>query len=166
MSHQIKAIISWVIVLWSSYIFLGSLPYKFTGHPDTQHIFSTIGNWLGGFLGEGLGGLFTKIGAFGVGGFELITSLVLLSPAAFWLINKVGGSKNYSRARLHQLGGLMAATVMAGAVFFHVFSPLGIEVIHQGKSDGGSLFKAAVSVLLGGIILFVINRNTNDEPVA
>ena len=69
MSQQIKAIISWVIVLWSSYIFLGSLPYKFTGHPDTQHIFSTIGNWLGGFLGDGLGGLFTSLGAFGVGGF-------------------------------------------------------------------------------------------------
>lgn len=164
MSQTIKAAISWIIVLWSSYIFLGSLPYKFTGHPDTQHIFSTIGNWLGGFLGDGIGGLFTRLGAFGVGGFEMITSLVLLSPALFWLINKIGGSKIYSRARIHQLGGLMAAAVMAGAVFFHVFSPLGIEVLHDGKSDGGSLFKAAVSVLLGGIILFILNRTSNKEP--
>ncbi len=51
----------------------------------------------------------------------------------------------------------MAAVVMAGAVFFHLVTPLGIEVLHQGKSDGGSLFYAAVSILIFGIIMFVIN---------
>ncbi len=51
----------------------------------------------------------------------------------------------------------MAAIVMAGAVFFHLFTPLGIEVLHQGKSDGGSLFYAALSILVSGVIMFVIN---------
>jgi len=37
---------------------------------------------------------------------------------------------------------------MAGAVFFHLFTPLGIEV----NGDGGSLFRAAVSILILGLI--------------
>jgi hypothetical protein len=51
----------------------------------------------------------------------------------------------------------MASAVMAGAVFFHLFTPLGIEVLHEGQSDGGSLFYAAVSILVLGIVLFLIN---------
>ena len=52
----------------------------------------------------------------------------------------------------------MAAVVMAGAVFFHLFTPLGIEVLHEGKSDGGSLFYAALSILVLGIVY------VPDEP--
>jgi len=37
---------------------------------------------------------------------------------------------------------------MSGAVFFHLATPLGIEVLHNGVSDGGSLFYAAVSILV------------------
>ena len=53
--------------------------------------------------------------------------------------------------------------VMAGAVFFHLFTPLGIEVLHQGESDGGSLFYAAVSILILGIVLFAINRGWSED---
>jgi len=124
----IKTIVSWAIALWACKIFLFSLPYKFTRHPDTEHIFSTIGAWLGGFLGDGIGQFFSNFGAYIVGSFELITSIVLLLPV-----------------------------VMAGAVFFHVFSPLGIEVLHEGESDNGSLFYAALSILVLGVVLFFIN---------
>ena len=48
---------------------------------------------------------------------------------------------------------------MAGAVFFHLFTPLGIEVLHEGKSDGGSLFYTALSILILDVELFVINRS-------
>ena len=51
----------------------------------------------------------------------------------------------------------MASGVMAGAVFFHLFTPLGIEVIHEGQSDGGSLFYAAASILVLGFVMFVAN---------
>jgi len=156
---KIIAFVSWLIVAWMCYVFLGSLPYKFTGHPDTQHIFSTIGDWLGGFLGTGIGSLFTQFGAYAVGSFELLTSLVLLLPALLWVKSRIGNKPfGNTRRRWHQVGGLMASAVMAGAVFFHLFTPLGIEVLHNGQSDGGSLFRAAVSILILGIVLFIINR--------
>jgi len=65
-----------------------------------------------------------------------------------------GGS---TRGRFPRIGGLMAAAVMAGAVFFHLFTPLGVEVLHQGQSDGGSLFYAAVSILVLGLAMFALN---------
>jgi len=127
-------------------------------HPDTQHIFTTIGAWLGTFLGDGIGQLFSSIGAYIVGSFELLTSLVLLIPALLWLKSRVSGQPfGQTRRRWHRIGGLMASAVMVGAVFFHLFTPLGIEVLHNGQSDGGSLFRAAVSILILGIILFLIN---------
>jgi hypothetical protein len=158
MKKNIIAVISWVIVLWMCKVFLLSLPYKFTGHPDTQHIFGTIGEWMSGFLGSAIGNLFTSVGAIGVGLFELVTSIVLLLPALLWILSKIGISAIGSqREKFHRIGGIMAAVVMSGAVFFHLFTPLGIEVLHQGKSDGGSLFFAAISILVTGVILFVIN---------
>ncbi len=160
----LRAILSWPIVLWMCYIFLGSLPYKFTQHPDTQHIFSTIGEWIGGFVGSAVGNIFTSFGAFIVGGFELLTAIVLLLPALLWVLSKMTKSFfGITRRRFHAYGGLMGSAVMSGAVFFHLFSPLGVEVLHNGESDGGSLFYAAVSILLLGLVLFVINRGWTDE---
>lgn len=157
-TRTVKALVSWAASLWIWYVFLLSLPYKFTGHPDTQHIFGTIGRWMQGIVGDTVGGLFINYGAYAVGSFELLTSLVLLLPAALWAATKVrlcdcAGA----RAKWHGIGGAMAAVVMAGAVFFHLATPLGVEVLHQGESDGGSLFYSAVSILILGIVLFVIN---------
>ena len=164
MKKNIIAVISWVMTLWMCKVFLFSLPYKFSGHPDTQHIFGTIGAWISGILGEGIGGLFSSVGAIGVGIFELITSIVLLLPAVLWGLSKIGvGEDKPRRAKIHRIGGIMAAVVMSGAVFFHLFTPLGIEVLHQGKSDGGSLFYAAVSILIFGVIMFVINSLKFEE---
>jgi hypothetical protein len=158
MKNKLIAVISWLMALWMCKVFLFSLPYKFTGHPDTQHIFGTIGAWISGILGSAIGDLFASIGAIGVGTFELLTSIVLLLPALLWVLAKAGiGDAKDQRAKFHRIAGAMAAMVMAGAVFFHLFTPLGIEVLHQGKSDGGSLFYAAVSILVCGVIMFVIN---------
>ncbi|MFK8083264.1 MAG: hypothetical protein AB8B97_23545 [Granulosicoccus sp.] len=159
-----RAIVSWPIVIWMCYIFLGSLPYKFTNHPDTQHIFSTIGEWIGGFTTPAIGELFSTLGAYAVGGFELLTAIVLLLPALLWVISKMTRSFfGITRRRFHVIGGVMASMVMAGAVFFHLFSPLGIEVLHEGESDGGSLFYAALSILILGLVLFAINRGWSDH---
>ena len=155
---RIVAIASWPIVAWTSYVFLGSLPYKFTNHPDTQHIFTTIGEWLGGFLGTGIGDAFARFGGYAVGSAELATTLVLLAPIALWLLGKALGRRiGPSRAMLHAIGGAIAALIMAGAVFFHLASPLGVVVLHQGQSDGGSLFFAAVSILVLGTVLAIAN---------
>lgn len=160
-----RAIVSWPIVAWMCWIFLGSLPYKFTKHPDTQHIFGTIGDWLGTFLGTTIGGAFREFGGYLVGSFELLTSLVLLAPILFWLVSRARDMPfGHTRRKLHTLGGLLASMVMAGAVFFHLFSPLGVEVLHEGQSDGGSLFYAAVSILVLGIVLAAINYVRSDSP--
>ena len=166
MKRNFIAVISWLMALWMCKVFLFSLPYKFSGHPDTQHIFGTIGAWISGILGSAIGDLFTSIGAIGVGTFELLTSIVLLLPALLWILARAGiGEVRDQRAKFHRIGGVMAAVVMSGAVFFHLFTPLGIEVLHQGKSDGGSLFYAALSILVCGVIMFVINSLKVDPDI-
>jgi hypothetical protein len=46
----------------------------------------------------------------------------------------------------------LSGMLMTGAVFFHTQTPLGIEV----DWDGGSLFKAAVSIMILGYALFIV----------
>ncbi|OUS07961.1 hypothetical protein A9Q81_01035 [Gammaproteobacteria bacterium 42_54_T18] len=158
MKPRVVNIISWLIVLWTAKVFLSSLPYKFTGHPDTQHIFGTIGAWMKGILGDGAGNGFIQYGAYAVGTVELITTIILISPAVFWALKKTNVMSSIpSQHLIHSIGGIMASGVMTGAVFFHLFTPLGIEVMHEGKSDHGSLFYAAVSILVLGGGLFVMN---------
>ena len=160
MKKHIIAIASWAMAIWMCKVFLFSIPYKFTDHPDTRHIFDTIGDWISGIPGQGAGALFAGIGPYAVGSFEMLTSLTLLLPGLIWLLAKIGlGSvgREPVRAKFHRIGGAMAALVMAGAVFFHLVTPLGIVVLHEGKSDGGSLFYAALSILIMGIVMFFIN---------
>ncbi len=164
MNKKLVAIISWAIAVWMCKVFLFSIPYKFTLHPDTQHIFGTIGAWMSNILGDGVGSLFSNYGSYAVGSFELITSFVLLSPILAWTIGKLSGNGSEGfRPKMHRIGGLMASAVMAGAVFFHLFTPLGIKVLHEGKSDGGSLFYAAASILVLGIVLFFINSSERNR---
>jgi len=158
MKFSKTSVISWVIIVWISKVFLLSLPYKFTLHPDTQHIFGVIGEWMKGFIGEAGGSLFMNYGSYAVGLVELLTSLILLSPLLFFVLKKIGVLANPPNIHLlHAAGGALASMVMAGAVFFHLFTPLGIEVIHEGKNDGGSLFYAAVSILILGAVMALIN---------
>jgi len=155
---KILSIFSWLTVLWIVNVFLSSLPYKFTLHPDTQHIFGTIGYWLQSILGDSIGNAFAHYGAYLVGSAELLVSILLLSPLMFWLARKLTALKETPpRSLIHAIGGLFASAIMAGAAFFHLFTPLGVEVLHDGKSDGGSLFYAAVSIFVLGLILSVVN---------
>lgn len=164
MKNRLFVILNWLVVLWVAKVFLASLPYKFTNHPDTQHIFGTIGKWMQGVLGDSVGIGFSQYGAIGVGVAELLVTLLLLSPALLFVLKKMNVVANPpSRALIHAFGGLAASGIMAGAVFFHLFTPLGIEVIHEGKSDGGSLFYAAVSILVLGLVMFVSNWKASQQ---
>jgi len=155
---RVLNVFSWIVVAWICKVFLLSLPYKFTLHPDTQHIFSTIGDWMKGILGDGIGSWFASYGSYAVGSVELITSLILLSPIVFWVLKKIKLLQCApSRSLVHAFGGLVASGVMAGAAFFHLFTPLGVEVIHNGQSDGGSLFYTAVSIVILGLVLAITN---------
>lgn len=160
MKNKIVTIFSWVAVAWICKVFLSSLPYKFSGHPDTQHIFGTIGLWIQDSVSSGLGQWFIGNGAVVVGMVELLASLILLSPLLFLAAQKLKLINDApSRALIHTFGGLLSAAVMTGAVFFHLATPLGVEVLHNGVSDGGSLFYAAVSILILSLILAVVNNH-------
>jgi hypothetical protein len=164
MKNRIITIFSWVAVAWICKVFLTSLPYKFTGHPDTQHILGTIGLWIKDTISSGLGQWFIGNGAVAVGMVELLASLILLSPLVLLAAQKLQLiNQAPSRALVHTFGGLLSSAVMTGAVFFHLATPLGVEVLHNGVSDGGSLFYAAVSILILGLILAVVNNNVRRD---
>jgi hypothetical protein len=119
-------------------------------------------------ISNGLGIWFTEYGAYAVGSAELLVSIFLLLPIVFFILKKLGIiSKAPQRAMIHSAGGVLAAGIMTGAAFFHLATPLGVEVLHNGQSDNGSLFYAAVSILVLGLIMAAVNfaqwRNTNTN---
>lgn len=158
MSSYFSRIVSLIISLWIAKVFLFSLPYKFTNHPDTQHIFSTIGTWMSDTIAVGAGEFFSQYAAYIVGSFELIAASILLIASAIWLLSALNIlNKSTVYQPLYFFGGLLSSAIMFGAAFFHLFTPLGITVIHNGVSDGGSLFYAAISILVLGALLALLN---------
>ncbi len=137
---KLKDIAATAISLFGAVIFTDSLRFKFTDHPKTQVIFGALNDWAGTL---GLSGLFAHTGLFSqyvIGSAELLASSLLI-------IGLVPGLK-----RINALGALIAAAVMSGAVSFHLFTPLGIDPNH----DGGGLFAAATTLLVGSFILIAI----------
>jgi hypothetical protein len=140
---KIKDIATTGISLFGAAIFLDSLRYKFTDHPKTQVIFGALDAWA---TTLGLGGLFAHTGLFSqyvIGTAELVASILLLVG----LLPKL--------ARVNALGAFIAFAVMSGAVSFHLFTPLGIDP----NKDGGGLFAAAVTLLLGSLALIALRRH-------
>jgi hypothetical protein len=52
-------------------------------------------------------------------------------------------------------GAGMALVIISGAIFFHLFTPLGVEI----KGDGGLLFTLACGVWLSSVAILFIHRN-------
>ncbi|MCY4237909.1 MAG: hypothetical protein OXC93_06110 [Rhodospirillaceae bacterium] len=135
-----KAIFSLLIAV----IFIQSLFFKFTAAPETVYIFGTLDTWAADSLG--LDGWFLPPGPFNayvIGTAELVASLLLLAGLLFgpWLITG--------------LGALIALGVISGAIFFHLFTPLGIEV----QGDGGFLFIMACVVWFCAVALLFMTRS-------
>ena len=122
--------------VYISIVFLQSLFFKFSGAPETLHIFGTLGNWSGFDW-------FTQYGAHGVGIVELVAAVLLLTG-------------------FRLLGSFIASGVIAGAVFFHLFTPLGIRMPEFDAlgnvigDDGGLLFINACAVLLSALIVLAM----------
>jgi hypothetical protein len=127
----------WLLTLFVAFVFIQSLFFKFTGSPETVYIFQTkLDPWAASL---GFPGVFAPGGLFSakvVGSFELIASVLLLAGAAL------------SSQRLVQvLGAALGLGVISGAIFFHLFTPLGVAVVNtDGSSDGGELFALACGV--------------------
>ncbi|MBL8531150.1 MAG: hypothetical protein JNK94_05395 [Hyphomonadaceae bacterium] len=130
------------VSLFAAAVFLDSLRFKFTDHPNTQEIFGRLDSWAASF---GAPGLFAHTGLFSqyvIGAAELTASGLLLIGLAPGL------------ARLNALGALIGLAVMTGAVSFHLFTPLGVDP----NDDGGGLFAAAVTIWITMIALLIIRR--------
>lgn len=145
-----KPIYIWEILgsLWIIYIFLGSLPYKFSGHEYTQYIFWTIGEWMAWYLWNTVWLWFWLFGAYLIWFLELIISLILISALYF-----IARQNIKMAACAFKIAWLWAMILMLWAVFFHLFTPLGISV----NDDGWSLFRAAVSIVFIGAFLVLFN---------
>lgn len=136
------ATIPHVFALVASLVFLDSLRFKFTDHPNTQVIFGKLNDWAGTIGFPGLfshGGLFSQ---YVIGSAELLASALLL----------IGILPAFRT--LQGVGALLAFFIMSGAVFFHLFTPLGTDP----NNDGGGLFVMAVLVWLMSIAIVVLRR--------
>lgn len=130
------------ISAFAALVFLDSLRFKFSDHPNTQEIFGRLDGWAGAL---GLPGLFAHTGLFSqyvIGSAELAASILLI----------VGLAPRF--ARLNALGALIGLAVMTGAVSFHLFTPLGVDP----NNDGGGLFAAACTIWVSSIVLLIIRR--------
>ena len=139
----------WLLTLYVAFVFIQSLFFKFTGSPETVYIFQgKLDPWAASL---GFPGVFAPGGLFSakvVGSFELIASVLLLAGAAI------------STQRVVQvLGAAMGLGVISGAIFFHLFTPLGVAVVNtDGSSDGGQLFILAWGVWVCCALLLWLRR--------
>jgi hypothetical protein len=131
------------ISVFAAVVFLDSLRFKFTDHPNTQEIFGRLDGWAGSL---GLAGIFNHTGLFS----QYVIGTAELFASALLLIGLIPGL-----ARLNALGAAIGLGVMSGAVSFHLFTPLGIDP----NNDGGGLFAAAVTIWFTTIALLFIRRN-------
>jgi uncharacterized membrane protein YphA (DoxX/SURF4 family) len=123
-----KPYILWALSLYIAFVFVQSLFFKFSGSKESIYIFSTIRDWSGISL-------FEPFGRWAIGLSELAASTLLLVP----------------RTRI--FGAALGIGIMTGAIFFHLFSPLGIEVM----GDGGLLFGLACGVWVSGWIILALS---------
>jgi hypothetical protein len=123
----------WAGGLFISAIFLDSLRFKFAGHPTPRHIFETLKEWSGI-------GLFYPAGPWVIGLGELAASILLVvAPLVLLALN------NKRLADLSQFGGaLIAIGIMSGAIFFHLFTPLGIETPVEWANGAPTKFSPAL----------------------
>ncbi|MGI9288360.1 MAG: hypothetical protein ACR2P1_23445 [Pseudomonadales bacterium] len=133
----------WALVAYVVFVFIQSLFFKFAGSEETEIIFGTIGDWMAGigFL-SALAPAFMEYGGYVIGGAELVASILLIVP------------------KTRFLGALMGIGVISGAIFFHLFTPLGVvrTVDAAGNTDGGVLFYMACGVWVSCAILLYLNR--------
>lgn len=132
------------------FVFVQSLFFKFSGSPETVYIFERrLEPWAAGL---GFPGLFAPGGIFSatvVGVAELLVALLLL----------VGLSSPRLRM-LQALGAVLGLGIISGAIFFHMFTPLGIAVVNSdGASDGGTLFIMACGVWLACAVLISLRKD-------
>jgi hypothetical protein len=133
-----------VLSIFIAFVFVQSLPFKFGNSFETQHIFVTLANWSG----------LNWFGAYGgyiVGTAELLTAILLFTP-------------------LRALAAIAALGIMSAAVFFHLFTPLGIimpifdsSTGLQIGNDNGVLFIMACVTWACALLLVWMDLKSSDS---
>ena len=131
-----------ILAIYVAFVFIQSLFFKFagafTGDPAdiTVYIFQTVGQWMTDIGLGSFGDLFAAHGGIVIGLAELVASaLILITATRKW-------------------GALLGLGVMSGAIFFHVFTPLGLfpytdlECTTAGCPTEKALFFMAIGVWL------------------
>lgn len=146
MNARTRRIIVFGLTVYICFVFIQSLFFKFADSPETQYIFGTLDTWAGSL---GFPGLFAPKGIFSqyvVGSVELLASIVLL--VGFFT----------RKVLIHSAGALISMGVISGAIFFHLFTPLGVQVVNaDGSLDGGELFALACGVWLSSFAIAVMS---------
>jgi hypothetical protein len=136
------------VTIFVAAVFLDSLRFKFTNAPKTQIIFGDLDRWAASLGAPGIfaqGGIFSQ---YVIGGAELVASIILLGTLAL------------RRFRfLQPAGALLAIAIMSGAISFHLFTPLGVNV----DNDGGALFYTACAVWVASWGLLFLRRKEFGE---
>ena len=129
----------WIPALVIAIILGMTLPFKFGGAAITDHIFDVVGAYLGL-------GFFQSNGSQIIGALELITVIMVLMPA--------------SRA----LGAVLGMGLMGGAIFFHLFSPLGTTIEYMDENGvaqaDGDMFYMAILVFVSALYLAFKNKDS------
>jgi hypothetical protein len=118
----------WALVIFPSFVFVQSLFFKFAGSEETEIIFDTIGAWMAGLpVLSAIAEPFAAYGGWVIGLTELFATIIMLIPAT------------------RIFGAGLGLGVISGAIFFHLFTPLGVVrvVDAAGNTDGGALFVMA-----------------------
>lgn len=141
--EKIMTYLPWGMAAFIAFVFVQSLFFKFSNSFETQHIFGTIGAWMANIgFPQGFADGFAAYGGYTVGTVELIASLLLLNR------------------KTQSIGAVIAFAVISGAIFFHLFTPLGVSVVinEAGDRDGGQLFAMAVLVWLFAATISYLRR--------
>ncbi|MEM7764731.1 MAG: hypothetical protein AAF290_11675 [Pseudomonadota bacterium] len=142
-----KKFVAIVLIAIPVFVFLQSLPFKFSGADETVYIFDTIGAWITSLGLSGLGAGFAAYGAYGVGIAELIASALLLIPAT------------------RHWGALFGLGILSGAIFFHLFTPLGVAVEFPGAKPGGDPLLFIMAVIAWSCLLALVIRHRHRYPL-
>ncbi len=139
MESKTKIYLSWALQLTIAIIYLQTLYFKFSAHPDSVYIFSKLG--------------LEPYGRIGIGVFELITSVLILLPrtkiyGAFLSLGVIGGA---IFAHLGPLGievngdkgkvFYLAVAVFVGSIMFLLLNWR--SVTRQYKSLKGAVLRTA-----------------------
>ncbi|MEL7535557.1 MAG: hypothetical protein AAFZ58_12035 [Pseudomonadota bacterium] len=142
-----KKYLPWVLVLIPVFVFLQSLPFKFTGAQETIHIFTTLGAWFDSIGLSAIAQPFANYGAYGVGTVELIASILLLVPTT------------------RHWGALLGFGVLTGAIFFHLATPLGVFVKFPGAPEGGDPLLFIMAVIAWSCLAALVAMHWRRYPL-